>query len=934
MSQVLSGGNSALIWLKNGDPGENAGMASLGACSTMAEQLTKLRPDRDLQCYFQQPSAVAALSDTSAIGFKVSGSWRQAFDWAVVEWNRDNVFEHPALRNLPDGDLSGLVLSYEETRTNCVAIDSTVYDAIGWSCLRIWEESNGAENFHKVALRAHATPVAGEMGQAEATLELQGTPTPGDLVEVAWLDQHTNWLVTSNDTLETIVGGLAGFINGNPGGNLAAVADGTLLKLTYLGLPGANGNRVGVYTGVCGAKTEVWSPSSTLFTGGESPTRWRVDLDFGNLTDTEGQHVTTTNVRRVRWTWAADLQSADFERTGFEVAVSNWSVTGTRLEYKVAGPGSRRIEDDGRFVSYSGHWMDEERGNYSGGSIRKTTTRNASVTCEYGATDEHSLYLGTRITGQAAAIEARVDGGAPIPINLKRALEDRLVRVPLGQYGAADRHVVTITHNGSDGELLFFDFLEIAAPTSDLPSFEETPLTTLATDWDTDHSLAIAPERTAWLIHKLGFRGRANHYVGAMWWHEMVNPENRYATGAVQFAGAPDFGAQTSVTISGVTLWHMNYLTDTAESVAKAFELLINAGSSAVWARAEGSTLHITARALGAEGNSITIDAETGSTVFTGTRSGPTLAGGIDGAWLTDVAATPRINPAAGNWSRSYVRALRLYGIETAAAFSMELRHGDARPAAAIAQRYPDGPCILNTPALQTNFGPQSTAFWRQVYRDMADVMVEAGAVPYLQFGEAQWWYFANATGMPFYDAYTMSMFEASYGRAMRIIDSEYADPAAYGEEAQFLPTLIGQFTAAVIAYVRATHPTCRFEVLYPPDTNDTPIGRAVNFPAEQWTPQMLACLKTENFTFTGSRNLDKARMSLQMPAERGFPARQRSHLIGIGEYTTPWEREWSLAIAQGVESVVLFALDQFCLIGYSAPIGRGTGRSAFMGSA
>jgi len=32
--------------------------------------------------------------------------------------NRDNVFEYPGLRNLPDGDLSGLQLSYQEERTN------------------------------------------------------------------------------------------------------------------------------------------------------------------------------------------------------------------------------------------------------------------------------------------------------------------------------------------------------------------------------------------------------------------------------------------------------------------------------------------------------------------------------------------------------------------------------------------------------------------------------------------------------------------------------------------------------------------------------------------------------------------------------------------------------------------------------------------------
>ena len=34
----------------------------------------------------------------------------------------------------------------------------------------------------------------------------------------------------------------------------------------------------------------------------------------------------------------------------------------------------------------------------------------------------------------------------------------------------------------------------------------------------------------------------------------------------------------------------------------------------------------------------------------------------------------------------------------------------------------------------------------------MADVMAEAGVAPYLQFGEVQWWYFADAAGMPFYD--------------------------------------------------------------------------------------------------------------------------------------------------------------------------------------
>jgi hypothetical protein len=895
----------------------------------VSETLTKLRPDRELQCYFQQPSAVAALSQATADGFHVSGTWRQQWDWAVVEWSRDNVFEHPALRSLPDGDLSGVQLTYEETRTNCVAIDSTTYDPIGWSCLRIWEESGGEERFHKVMLREHATAVAGDTVQPTAEFELQGSPTPGDYVELAWLDQHANWFVTPSDTLETIVAGLAVFINQKP--DVSAEAVGTTLRLTYTGMPGANGKRVGVYGGVWGAQSEVWAPASAMFSGGQSPSRWRVELDFANLRDEDRNLVPTANVRRMRWTWAPELQFDEYQRTEFDVAISNWQVTGARTERLVAGPGSRRIDDDGREMTYAGTWT-TEAGNYSGASIRRSQSGGAAATCAYDAAADHLLFVGTRYTNNGAAISIQVDDGPAVTIDTKRALEDVLVRLPLGPV-AAGRHTISVTHAGVDGQDAFFDFLEIALPSPELPEFPVVATTTLATDWDTDHSLAIAPERTAWLIHQLGFRGRANHYAGAMWFYELANPAQRYASATIEFAGAPLFGGSTTVTIAGDTISHLNLIGDTAERIAKCFELLISAGTSAVWARAEGATLRVTSRAMGIAGNAITLAAST-SGDFTATLSSTSLAGGIDGDWLTDVAASPRLNRAVRDWTRAYVSALRGYGIDAAVAFSMELRHGDARPEAAIAQRYPDGPCLLNTPALQTNFGPQSTAFWRDVYREMADVMGEAGATPYLQFGEVQWWYFANAGGMPFYDDYTKTSFRERYGTEMALIPDEHADPSLFASEVELLPDLIGVFTDAVMTHVRETHPDCRFEVLYPPDTNNTPLCRAINYAAAQWTPAALACLKTENFTFTGNRDLNLARMSIGVPAEHGFPAAQRSHLIGIGDPTAPWRRERALAIAAGVESVVLFALDQFCLIGYSLPLDTGAGRSLFMGTA
>jgi hypothetical protein len=53
---------------------------------------------------------------------------------------------------------------------------------------------------------------------------------------------------------------------------------------------------------------------------------------------------------------------------------------------------------------------------------------------------------------------------------------------------------------------------------------------------------------------------------------------------------------------------------------------------------------------------------------------------------------------------------------------------------------------------------------------------------------------------------------------------------------------------------------------------------------------------------------------------------------VGIGDYTTPWARERRLALGEGIESVVLFALDQFCLIGYGLPLDHGTRRALYMG--
>ena len=216
----------------------------------MSESLEKLRPDRDLQCFFFRPSGVAALSGAGATGFTVSGTWRQQFDWAVIEWNRDNVYEHPILRNLPDGDLSGLTLSYQERRTNCILMDSSLFPTVDWPYLRIWaEDTAGIEQLYRVKLADHATVTEGSAVAANATFTLQGTLTAGDVVELSWLDENYFHTITGADTIASVLADLE--LNINAFSTTVSAFDSApagTITLTNLA-PGEEGNNLGI--GVC-----------------------------------------------------------------------------------------------------------------------------------------------------------------------------------------------------------------------------------------------------------------------------------------------------------------------------------------------------------------------------------------------------------------------------------------------------------------------------------------------------------------------------------------------------------------------------------------------------------------------------------------------------------------------------------------------------------
>ncbi|MGA8026574.1 MAG: hypothetical protein WB992_05470 [Bryobacteraceae bacterium] len=938
----------------------------------MSEQLFKLTPSADLQCYFLTPSAVAAMSQASETGFIVSGKWRQQFDWAVVEWNRDNVFEHPALRNLPDADLSGLTLTYDEQRTGCIPIESDLYPVVAWDQLRLWVPgSDGNETVYYVNLKDHSTPISGSHVSASATMTLSASPGSGKRAGLAFLEEHHYYTALPGDQLSDIAAGIAADIQ-----QLSAVCTATSSEASitvtwnpngtaYPNLLGANGNRITMY-GFAEDAALVWQQPFAAFSGGAFPTQYQIALDFANLkgkTDADSdpnQPVPTSNVRKLRWTWAADQQPATFEQIEFQVAISNWNVTGGSREYSVAGPGSRRIEDSDSEVSYTGSWT-LQTGNYSGSKIHSTSAVGDTCTITYSETAEHQLFLGTRLFASGANVTVSIDGQSPAQqLSLFLNGEDVLIRAPLGTYGPGT-HTMSLTHAGPNLNEIYFDFLEIAYPSTDLPSFESQTQLSLATDWDTYHSQSLPAERTAWLINKLGFYGRVNHYTGALWFYELVRTGTQYASLTVTLNPISGYSGSPTVVLafaapgtpdSPTLVSHLVLVDDTPANVAEALAALINTGTNLLWASASSNNLTFTARAMGILGNGITVGLDPSSNGYTLDPASGILSGGIDGSpydldttdplnstliaaadyWRTDFTALPRLNRAARDWHLAYFTALKGYGMDAVASFSTELLNGDPSTEAGIAQQYPDGtPVVLNTPAIQTNFSPTTLAFWQQVYLDMAAIQANAGMTPYLQFGEVQWWYFQKQVwdaatgsnidiGMPFYDSYTEQQFQAKYGVAMQIILNNAVDPNEYPNETAFLPTLIGSHTEAIRSALQTQFPGCRYEVLYPTDTNDTPLNQLVNFPAADWTSANLTCLKTESFIFTGSYNLDLSTYSMGVSVTKGFSNQQRSHLVGISDAWTSWMKEADIAQSQGLESVVLFALDQFCLVGYSAP--------------
>jgi hypothetical protein len=622
----------------------------------------------------------------------------------------------------------------------------------------------------------------------------------------------------------------------------------------------------------------------------------------------------------------------------WQVRISNLAVTGDRA-LKVGGDAPRIEESDGR-CRYAGFWEDYRYGAgwptqwWSLGHARRCAPNDAqdrrTVTIRYSYPREHDLYLGTWLGRDAGRIAVSIDGGAPAVHDLY--LNDYNGLAAMRRLAAAlpgGTHTVEIRalfdkHPLSTGYYFYFDYLWPLEPQDPPDPPKVYPDVSLAIDFDTDHGYKKPPAWHLWHLQKLGFMGHADVYMGVFWNNKRRRIEASYPNCTVAInAWEPD--QPLWINLSGTTLYFSPGAGLSTEDIAAHLRAMINVTFPGVWCTSDGGSIHIRSRA---PSYTFTISASPQLSVSQGAP--PLDEPGAEGDWEMIDTISPVMTHGARNWIRDLAHEFKQAGIDSSFAFSMECY----LPPMAMAARYWDGePVFLPIPSHQMHFGPRVRAYLKQMYKECADEIAAAGLPIVLQFGETQWWYFPNASGMPFYDDDTKATFQARYGRPLHRFLANTDSPHDDIEAADFLRDRIWEYCAEVISYVRRFHPTAVFECLWPLDANQgkpapDPEFRALNFHVNlpnEWKTSAYGVkyFRAEGFDYdVWQKNARLMRQTLEFPLKLGRPASECMYLAGIyGPPDPPMREAYGMWRNRGLYSFCFWAFDQFCLNSRPVPL-------------
>ncbi len=618
---------------------------------------------------------------------------------------------------------------------------------------------------------------------------------------------------------------------------------------------------------------------------------------------------------------------ADIE---WRVTLSNITVTGDR-SLKVGGGAPRIEESDGR-CTYEGYWESYAYGVgwptqwWSAGHAKRTTTGKVSI--RYSYPGPHELYLGTCLSAESGQISVSVDGDTATVHNLY--LDEyggitACIRLRSGL--SAGTHTAVITASGG---YFYFDYLWPLAP-QDVPDPPQVyDNVSLAIDFDTDHGYRKPPAWHLWQLERLGFRGHADVYMGVFWNNKRRRVGMSYPYATVQFSGDPVPGDVVWISISGTQVNHAIGYGETLQDIVSHLRAAINGLFVGVWADdnfGASTTLRIQSKAPAWTFPGVAVSSPNSVTLTLTDQLGTP---GFEGDWELIDAVSPVMLEPVRRWIRDLAGQFQTAGIPASFAFSMEVY----RPPAEMAARYWDGePVELAVPSTHMHFGARVRAYLKQMYKECADQIAAAGLPIVLQFGETQWWYFPNASGMPFYDDDTKATFQARYGRPIHHFLANTDSPHDDIESADFLRDRIWEYCAEVISYVRQHHPTAVFECLWPLDANQgkpapDPEFRALNFHVNlpnQWKTSAYGVkyFRAEGFDYdVWQKNALRMRQTMEFPRTLGRPPEECMYLAGIyGPPDPPMREAYGMWRTKGLYSLCFWALDQFCLNSRPVPL-------------
>ncbi len=905
------------------------------------EPLYKIQPTRTIHLQgFSDFGAAAALHSASENGLRVSGVFRDAADFTVlVLWDHDDFFGHPRFSYLPDGDFSGITLTFDLACQNLQPIDSPKFATIDWPYLNCLKTDG---TLKQIKLFDHATQVGGTYTAASGAFTLVDNGLqPYDRVTLWYQNLAFDYIVpdpATGVTAASIVANIRDQINNTNWAALgaliplAATASGNVLTITAA-RAGYDGNMIRLYE-LHKNSNLYFTPSVRQLSGGSSDATWRISIDFS----AEG----VMDIQKIWLTFAPKLaDSAAYQDQEWEATFTNSSVSDPqgKRPLKVAGPLSVRIEENDAWVQYSGFWEWAPAQFFSQGRARRAAQTNATATVETHCNAVHDIYLGTRLDFDCGIVEVRLDAGAPVQLDCyEPAAQARQVRRKVFSNVSPGQHSVEVrltgAKNAASQGFYYFDFLERAVP-SNVPDPPELRTdVAVACDPGTDHTYKLSPQRLVWAIRKLGLIGEINHYVSVFWWNQRKRSGGFFPSVTVTYGGTWADGDEAFLTIGGATIGKSVFPADTPSTIAAHFAYYINEVFVGVWAEASGGVLTITVRSP-APAYSFSFSESHNSAQGTVTVSGA-LTGGVVGDWVIDDTVAPVLNRAARDWHASYLAELVANSMTCVVAFSQELvLPPDNPPSAVWVQRYPDGQPVEtatgfgNKNSSHCAFAPPFRDYIKKAYEEMASHMETAGLTARLQIGEVLWWYFANASGMAFYDAYTTSRFQTQYGRPLHTFLTPNDDPSVNGYvDANFLRQTVKDHVDAVRSYVLAAHPNASFELLWPLDVNDPNtrrLNRYINLPLE-WETKAGSGFDTfliEGFQFAGlDRNLDKVRWMAGYPfAVLSWPRADCRYLMGIFNTGWPFARDYLTARRTLVPVIKIWAYDHLCLYGRTLPL-------------